>query len=255
MAYFIKRAIRQSLFRPHILHILPIVTFAIILGSITAIGTTYAIDDNIHQKHRKMAIYQELDQMDREQGADKTQIFVLNKISELLGPAATAKDGDDLRAVFTWLQDWHDMNRHPLYGLVLSEHFLTMLQSDLAIHDLQHEELVKKMLQNYFLAFVIIREEMARCAHPTQESAAGNSFVAFLLRYKLYKTLFNTLDDTQKRLIYKYVEQNEQKMHNRPLTDKYCIKPGEDTAEFLPQEEWQKKRADLFQELKEAMGQ
>ncbi|MBL1147193.1 MAG: hypothetical protein D8M28_05785 [Proteobacteria bacterium] len=218
-------------------------------------GTAHAIDDNIHQKHRKMAIYQALDKMDREQGADETQIFVLNKISELLDPAANAGKGDDLRAIFTWLQDWHDMNRHPLYGLVLSEHFLTMLQSDLAIHDLQHEELVKKMLQNYFLAFVIIREEMARCAHPSQESAAGNSFVAFLLRYKLYKTLYNTLDDTQKRLIYKYVEKNEQKLHNRPRTDKYCLKPGEDAAEFLPQDEWEKKRADLFQELKEAMGQ
>lgn len=253
MTYFIGHIGWRDNFLQHIFRTMRVLVFAILFGNLATADTAHATDDNILQKHRKTAIYQKLDLMDREQGADATQLYILEQISELLSPAENAGNGDDLRAIFTWLQDWPDANRHPLYGLVLSEHFLTMLQSDLPIHDLQHETLVRKMLQNYFLAFLIIREEMARCAHPSQESAAGNSFVAFLLRYKLYKTLFNTLDDTQKRLIYRYVEKQEQLMHNRPLTDKYCIKPGEEAAEFLPLEDWQKKRADLLQELKDAL--
>lgn len=236
---------------PFFLRIVHILTFAILLN--IPVDTAYATDDNFRQKHRKTDIYKKLDDMDREKGAAATQIFVMETIAELLSPTGNNADGEDLRAIFTWLQDWPDANRHPLYGLVLSEHFLTMLQSDLPMHDLQHEELVKKMLQHYFLGFLIIREEMARCAHPSQESAAGNSFVAFLLRYKLYKTLFNTLDDTNKRIIYQYIEKQERLMHHRPLTDQYCIKPGEDAAEFLPMEAWQKKRADLFEELKDAL--
>lgn len=234
--------LRQKFDQKNILPIAAFVCLALWLLPASAAYTAqiYDVQKAEQERLRNLPAYKQLDQMDADKGIYTTQSFIMNELPRLMAEKYNPASNDQLRAIFAWMRDWADRGKNPAYGFLYAEHlYAILLNKNNNLQDLQIEDIGRQTLESYFLSFQLMREDMARCGGESRTYVGNATFLPILARFKIYKELFDTMEDHQKRLIVRYTLDKSDLFKNRLPRIDFCKKNIQDNEpELIADDDW-----------------